>query len=769
MAPLVLDPFYNINIVYAVASSTHKHEVVIDKELEPGLSIPPSGGNRIGNGGSGGGDIVVLDHVPSKIDEDQKINYTIFVEKRYQNDCHQVTRNMLDLVGKLSKELHNNIHRSQKYKLLHKKSRPSLGPFLSKMLLYKFLPNEWLFSKTIGAEWKLAGSISHIKLNKIGNSKDPRTGTDMKYEIKGWQYNKSVCVQRLFKVLPLLQGNTTNLVLKDSKVNLSHNLAVDPCVGYRCLYGAQCRVAKDGRTPVCDCPLDCNNYMAAASGGPVCGSDGIDYSNECHLRRSACTKQRDIRLRYMGRCDPCTSRRCPEKQTCQLDRDRQPVCSCNDDCDKDFNPVCASDGKTYMNECIMKVENCKNRKQVAIIYRGACDQGVNPCLEVSCLPGEECTIDVRGIARCECPGACEPVVRPVCASDHNTYDNTCELQRHVCVKQQDIAVSYVGVCGSGGPCTNHVCAMGGVCVEREGSAVCECPTCGAQLDPVCGDDGISYDNECLLRSKACNTRSRIIVRYRGKCNYGDDFPRMSGGCEHKSCQFYSICEANVDGDGHCICPAGCTEVESKVCGNDGKTYKNECFMKMEACLQQQHIAVVSRGDCDLCLHVSCKFGARCESGQCVCPTECPNTREAVCATDGQTYENECEMQKAACGLEKGLRVAFVGVCSEARSSGDDPSLVRARDSSPSPVGVAVRPPQEPNDVCAGMTCEYGSTCTVLEDGLPRCSCSLDCTEAPGTPVCASDLKMYPNECVMIREGCQRQVELRLRPLELCEE
>uniref|UniRef100_A0A0P4WLK2 Kazal-like domain-containing protein n=1 Tax=Scylla olivacea TaxID=85551 RepID=A0A0P4WLK2_SCYOL len=72
------------------------------------------------------------------------------------------------------------------------------------------------------------------------------------------------------------------------------------------------------------------------------------------------------------------------------------------------------------------------------------------------------------------------------------------------------------------------------------------------------------------------------------------------------------------------------------------------------------------------------------------------------------------------------------------------------------------------DVCSGMTCEYGSTCTVLRDGLPRCSCKLDCSNVPQSPVCASDLKMYSNECLMIREGCQRQVELRLRPLELCE-
>jgi len=74
-------------------------------------------------------------------------------------------------------------------------------------------------------------------------------------------------------------------------------------------------------------------------------------------------------------------------------------------------------------------------------------KGVNPCNLLSCNYGQECSIDNQGIAECVCPTSCEPLVRPVCATDGKTYDNLCEMHRSACRLKVNVTVKYIGVCG----------------------------------------------------------------------------------------------------------------------------------------------------------------------------------------------------------------------------------------------------------------------------------------------------------------------------------
>ncbi|TRY72500.1 hypothetical protein TCAL_00311 [Tigriopus californicus] len=496
----------------------------------------------------------------------------------------------------------------------------------------------------------------------------------------------------------------------------------DPCSSLTCPQYSICVPAYDGTSASCQCPQHCSEDVVNQV---VCGTDGRDYASQCHLEKEACEKRREnLEVRFQGRCNPCQMLSCDSGTECHLvpddpmdDHAREAKCMCSNNCPDDFVPICGSNGKTYINECVMKLDGCRRRLDLHLVYTGNCSSGLNQCKLLNCEFGQECEINKQGITNCICPQSCEKVVRPVCASNGQTYDNECEMKKYGCRKKMALTIQYIGICDSNGPCSKRTCNHHSICVESEDLAFCECPKCAEEYAPVCGSDGSTYHNVCKLQRAACQQETSIVVVEQGPCT----------GCANKTCDLYAVCHGDGFGNGLCQCPTSCEQIPNaddteQVCGTDGQTYPSECHLKMEACQKQQFIVVANYGSCDLCRDVQCKHGAHCESGVCVCPTHCPNdVFEPLCGSDLVTEQ-----------------ILFD---------------------------------------CSDLTCRFGAICREDDQFGAHCICPFNCSDAISNhvvehierdEVCGSDLVMYPTTCHMLKRACDSRQEIVPRPKQLCQ-
>uniref|UniRef100_A0A452GV73 Kazal-like domain-containing protein n=1 Tax=Gopherus agassizii TaxID=38772 RepID=A0A452GV73_9SAUR len=189
--------------------------------------------------------------------------------------------------------------------------------------------------------------------------------------------------------------------------------------------------------------------------------------------------------------------------------------------------------------------------------------------------------------------------------------------------------------------------------------------CPPKRDPVCGDDGVTYDNECVM-GQSGTIRGLEIQKVRsGHCQPQDK-------CQAE-CKFNTMC-LNRRGTARCSCD--CITYDGAyrpVCDRNSWTYSNDCERQKAECLQKAAIPVKHEGPCDLgipspCLSVECTFRTTCvvknREVVCECQQVCLSRYDPVCGSDSHTYGNPCELDAMACVLRKEIKVKDKGPCDQ---------------------------------------------------------------------------------------------------------
>ncbi|XP_065590727.1 ovomucoid [Cyrtonyx montezumae] len=144
---------------------------------------------------------------------------------------------------------------------------------------------------------------------------------------------------------------------------------------------------------------------------------------------------------------------------------------------------------------------------------------------------------------------CTEEVQAICGTDGVTYSNECLLCSYNIAYGTNISKEHDGECKEAVPVD---CSRYPNTTNEEGKVLI---LCNKAFSPVCGTDGVTYENECLLCAHSVEQGTSVGKKHDGGCR--KEFAAVSVDCSEYP-------------------KPACTLEYVPICGSDNKTYGNKC-------------------------------------------------------------------------------------------------------------------------------------------------------------------------------------------------
>lgn len=281
---------------------------------------------------------------------------------------------------------------------------------------------------------------------------------------------------------------------------------------------------------------------------------------------------------------------------------------CDTVCNAGGAPLCGTDGESYANYCRYTIASCKNAS-LAIAYTAACIEDTNdntkdddedsggdgavPTSKPTRKPPAATTKAPAMAKQAQEPAAFVlPIVSNYRAEDKEAQIDYCDVK---CTSTEDF------VCGSNGETyTNECLLLAAKCtnpklnVAFKGKCLVDkCAMfCTREYEPLCGSDGVTYGNACTFSEANCLADGMLKVVVESECPKPKPEPKdqeddkQAGKCGSVQCEAMEVCIDDKTHDKQ-FCAELCNDEEKD------KDSKKKLCEKHELCVLQQVACLVA--------------------------------------------------------------------------------------------------------------------------------------------------------------------------------